>query len=181
MNCPSCGFANVAAARFCANCGKALEGATATPEVVERRQLTVLMCDAVGSTALSQALDPEDLRDLLAGYQQVCSDVVKHHDGHIAQYLGDGVLIYFGFPHAHEDDARRAVRCGLDILSRMEELNSSASRPADAQLQVRAGVHTGRVVVGAVGTGPRQENLAQGDTPNIAARVGDDQAAGLGY
>jgi class 3 adenylate cyclase/tetratricopeptide (TPR) repeat protein len=161
----------VAAARFCAGCGTALEGTAAAPEVVERRQLTVLMCDAVGSTALSQSLDPEDLRDLLSGYQQVCSEVVKHHDGHIAQYLGDGVLIYFGFPHAHEDDARRAVRCGLDILSRMQEVNSNASRPADAQLQVRAGVHTGRVVVGAVGTGPRQENLAQGDTPNIAARV----------
>ena len=110
-------------------------------------------------------------RRLLADYQRVCIEAVRRHDGHIAQYLGDGVLIYFGFPHAHEDDARRAVRCGLDILSGMDELNHGAARPMGARLQVRAGVHTGRVVVGAVGTGARQENLAQGDTPNLAARV----------
>lgn len=137
----------------------------------ERRQITVLMCDLVGSTALSQSLDPEDLSELLAAYQRVCSDAVARHDGHVAQYLGDGVLVYFGFPRAHEDDARRAVRCGLDILSGMAELNRAASRRPTVPLQVRAGVHTGRVVVGTVGSGLRQEILAQGDTPNIAARV----------
>jgi len=171
VNCPSCGFANAAAARFCGGCGKPLDAASGAASTGERRQLTVLMCDVVGSTALSQSLDPEDLRDLLTGYQRVCSEAVKRHDGHIAQYLGDGVLIYFGFPHAHEDDARRAVRCGLDILSGMEELNRGATGATDVRLQVRVGAHTGRVVVGAVGTGARQENLAQGDTPNIAARV----------
>jgi class 3 adenylate cyclase/tetratricopeptide (TPR) repeat protein len=121
------------------------------------------MCDLVGSTELSQSLDPEDLRDLLADYQHVCSEVAEHHEGHIAQYLGDGVLIYFGFPHAHEDDARRAVRCGLDILSRMRELDSGPP------LQARVGAHTGRVVIG--GVGRQHDYLAHGDTPNIAARV----------
>lgn len=169
MNCRACGFDNVAAARFCGGCGRPLDSPPDAASSGERRQLTVLMCDLVGSTALSQALDPEDLRDLLADYQQVCAEAVRRHDGHIAQYLGDGVLIYFGFPHAHEDDARRAVRCGLDILSAMDELNRGAAR--GTRLQVRAGAHTGRVVVGAVGSGARQENLAQGDTPNIAARV----------
>jgi hypothetical protein len=91
------------------------------------------MCDVVDSTALAQSLDPEDLHDVLAGYQRVGSDAVKRHDGHIAQYLGDGVLIYFGFPLAHEDDASRAVRCGLEILSGMDQL----PRPADARLRVR--------------------------------------------
>ena len=171
MNCPACGFANATAARFCSGCGKPLATAVATASAGERRQLTVLMCDVVGSTELSQSLDPEDLRDLLADYQRVCTESVRRHDGHIAQYLGDGVLIYFGFPHAHEDDARRAVRCGLDILSGMQELNRAAARPTGARFQVRAGVHTGRVVVGAVGMGARQEHLAQGDTPNISARV----------
>jgi class 3 adenylate cyclase/tetratricopeptide (TPR) repeat protein len=171
VNCPACGFANVTAARFCGGCGKPVDASPATAIAGERRQLTVLMCDVVGSTALSQSLDPEDLRDLLADYQSVCTEAVRRHDGHIAQYLGDGVLIYFGFPHAHEDDARRAVRCGLDILTGMQELNRGAARPTGARLQVRAGVHTGRVVVAAVGTGARQEHLAQGDTPNLAARV----------
>ena len=171
VNCPSCGFAISPAARFCGGCGKPLETASGAAGVGERRQLTVLMCDVVGSTALSQSLDAEDLHDLLTDYQRVCSDAVSRHDGHIAQYLGDGVLIYFGFPRAHEDDARRAVRCGLDILTGMETLNHGAARRGGARLQVRAGVHTGRVVVGTVGVGPRQEHLAQGDTPNIAARV----------
>lgn len=171
MNCTSCGFANATAARFCGGCGKPLDTPIDAPNAGERRQLTVLMCDVVGSTALSQALDPEDLRDLLGGYQRVCFEAVNRHDGHIAQYLGDGVLIYFGFPHAHEDDARRAVRCGLDILSGMAELNRGAAHSTDVRLQVRIGAHTGRVVVGAVGAGARQEKLAQGDTPNIAARV----------
>ncbi|HYZ76488.1 MAG TPA: adenylate/guanylate cyclase domain-containing protein [Gaiellaceae bacterium] len=162
---------NVPAARFCAGCGRPLDAGTRPLETAERRQLTVLMCDLVGSTELSQSLDPEDLRELLADYQRVCAEAVEHHDGHIAQYLGDGVLVYFGFPYAHEDDARRAIRCGLDILGRMRELDSAATRRCGVRLSVRAGAHTGRVVVGTVGTGARQEMLAQGDTPNIAARV----------
>jgi class 3 adenylate cyclase/tetratricopeptide (TPR) repeat protein len=169
MICSSCGFSNSTAARFCGGCGSPLvrtEG-----ESTERRQITVLMCDLVGSTALSQRLDPEDLRDLLTDYQHVCEEAVERHDGHIAQYLGDGVLAYFGYPKAHEDDAKRAVRCGLDILSGMQALNHAAAKTQSIGLQVRIGVHTGRVVVGSVGSGLRREQLAQGDTPNIAARL----------
>lgn len=167
MTCIACGFVNAAASRFCGGCGSPLKLAPEAPG--GRRQITVLMCDLVGSTALSQRLDPEDLRDLLAAYQRVCSEAVKRHEGHIAQYLGDGVLIYFGYPQAHEDDAQRAVRCGLDILAGIAQLDRAGA--GDARLQVRIGAHTGRVVIGAVGTGARQEQLAQGDTPNIAARV----------
>jgi class 3 adenylate cyclase/tetratricopeptide (TPR) repeat protein len=161
VKCTSCGFENLPSSRFCGGCGKTLEEAAPVPASAERRQLTVLMCDLVGSTELSLQLDPEDLRELLADYQRVCLEVADHHEGHIAQYLGDGVLIYFGYPHAHEDDARRAVRCGLDILSRMGE------RESGPPLQARIGAHTGRVVIGSVG----HEYLAHGDTPNIAARV----------
>ena len=166
--CVHCGFASGTPARFCGGCGRPL---AATAGVGERRQLTVLMCDLVGSTELSQSLDAEDLHELLAEYQRVCSDAVARHDGHVAQYLGDGVLIYFGFPQAHEDDAHRAVRCGLDILAGMEALNRRAPWPGGAQVRVRAGVHTGRVYVGTVGTGVRQENLAHGEVPNVGARV----------
>ena len=168
MNCPLCGFANASVAAFCAGCGRP-SNAAAGNEQGARRQLTVLMCDLVGSTALSQSLDPEDLRAILADYHRVCAEVVDDHDGHLAQYLGDGVVIYFGFPHAHEDDARRAVRCGLDILSRAQELSRGVARRSSVELQMRVGAHTGRVVVGDVG--PQKESLAHGDTPNIAARV----------
>ncbi|MGD8276181.1 MAG: adenylate/guanylate cyclase domain-containing protein, partial [Thiohalocapsa sp.] len=169
MTCPSCGFDNSAAARFCGGCGSPL--VMAAPVPTERRRITVLMCDLVGSTALSQRLDPEDLRDLLTDYQRVCEEAVGRHDGHIAQYLGDGVLVYFGYPRAHEDDAQRAVRCGLDILAGMQPLAPAALGAEAVALQARIGVHTGRVVVGIVGSGMRREQLAQGDTPNIAARV----------
>ena len=170
MTCSSCGFVNVPAARFCAGCGKALAESSRTPDAAERRQqITVLFCDLVGSTELSQALDPEDLRDLVADYQRVCLDAVSAHDGYVAQYLGDGVVVYFGFPRAHEDDARRAVRCGLDILSEMHARHVGSAGSSGGRLQVRVGVHTGLVVVGTVG--PQREYLAQGDTPNIAAHV----------
>jgi len=167
LTCPACGFLNAPGVRFCGGCGKPLGADHGVAGGGERRQLTVLFCDLAGSTELSQSLDPEDLRDLLAAYQRVCFEAVERHGGYIAQYLGDGVLIYFGFPQAHEDDARRGVDCGLDILSGMQGLNRHAARPC----QVRVGAHTGRVVVGTVGMGASQESLAQGDTPNIAARV----------
>jgi class 3 adenylate cyclase/tetratricopeptide (TPR) repeat protein len=170
VNCSSCGFENGPNARFCGGCGKELFDASSQRTPAERRQLTVLMCDLVGSTELSLSLDPEDLRELLADYQRVCLEAADHHEGHVAQYLGDGVLIYFGFPHAHEDDARRAVRCGLDILSEMR------GRDSGSRLEARIGAHTGRVVIGTVG--PQEEYLAHGDTPNIAARVQSVSDAG---
>src|SRR6516162_8889202 len=137
----------------------------------ERRQLTVMFCDLVESTQLSRRLDPEDLREVVRAYQQVCSEVITRFDGHIAQLLGDGLLVYFGYPHAHEDDAQRAVRTGLGILSAIRELNEALQQTKGIQLAVRLGIHTGLVVVGDMGGTGRQEQLALGETPNVAARI----------
>ena len=137
----------------------------------ERRQLTVLFCDLVDSTRLARQFDPEDWRDIVRAYQQACAEVIQRFDGYIAQYLGDGLLVYFGYPQAHEDDAQRAGRAGLGILEAMETLNARLEQERDMRLAVRVGVHTGPVVVGAMGGGNRQETLALGDTPNIAARL----------
>jgi len=135
----------------------------------ERRQLTVMFCDLVGSTALSEKLDPEELREVVRAYQQTCAAVIGRFEGHIAQYLGDGLLVYFGYPVAHEDDAARAVRAGLDIVRALQKQGVGAT--GRSPLQVRIGLHTGQVVVGEMGGGSRHEQLALGDTPNIAARV----------
>jgi class 3 adenylate cyclase len=137
----------------------------------ERRQLTVMFCDLVDSTTLSSQLDPEDLREVVRAYQQMCSAVITRFDGHIAQLLGDGLLVYFGYPQAHEDDAHRAVRTGLGLLDAMGDLNTRLKRGQGVQLAVRVGIHTGLVVVGAMGDGGRQEQLALGETPNLAARI----------
>jgi class 3 adenylate cyclase len=137
----------------------------------ERRQLTVLFCDLVDSTALSSQLDPEDLREVVRAYQETCAKVIARFDGHIAQYLGDGLLVYFGYPLAHEDDAQRAVRAGLGMLEALEQLNTRLTQERGVQLAMRLGIHTGLVVVGEVGGGTRQEQLALGETPNLAARL----------
>ncbi len=186
--CPSCQFANPADFRFCGQCGAelaAMTGEEATPaqdedsapsvteqhrQEAERRQLTVLFCDMVGSSALSERIDPEDLRDIMRGYRSACSDVVAHFDGHVAQYLGDGILVYFGYPHAHEDDARRATQAALDIVRRVSELRYPLLSGEEIPLAVRVGVHTGLVVVGEIGDGDKR-TLALGETPNIAARL----------
>jgi class 3 adenylate cyclase len=131
----------------------------------ERRQLTVMFCDLVGSTALSAQLDPEDLHVIVRAYQDACRQVIERYEGHIAQYLGDGILVYFGYPAAHEDDAIRAVRSGLEILDVLSTL------PLSQPIQARIGLHTGPVVIGTVGSGEHTEQLALGETPNIAARV----------
>src|SRR5881409_1730569 len=133
----------------------------------ERRQLTVMFCDLVDSTKLSGQLDPEEYRDVVRAYQRVCTEIIQRYDGHIAQYLGDGLLVYFGYPVAHEDDAQRAVRAGLGILAELQRQNTRLQQP----LQVRIGIHTGLVVVGEMGGGIKREQLALGDTPNIAARL----------
>jgi len=137
----------------------------ARPEAGERRQLTVEFIDLVGSTTLSQQLDPEDYHARVVAYQTACHQVIAGYEGHIAQYLGDGVLVYFGYPVAHEDDAVRAVRSGLEIVAAVGQLQYTPP------LQVRIGIHTGPVVVGEIGTGEHTERLALGETPNIAARV----------
>jgi TOMM system kinase/cyclase fusion protein len=137
----------------------------------ERRQLTVLFCDLVDSTALASQLDPEDLREVVRAYQAACAEVIQRFEGHIAQYLGDGLLVYFGYPRAHEDDAQRAVRAGLGIVEAMAQLNARLGHERRVHLAVRLGIHTGLVVVGEVGGAPRQEQLALGETPNLAARL----------
>jgi class 3 adenylate cyclase len=137
----------------------------------EHRQLTVMFCDLVGSTPLAERLDPEDLREVVRAYQQTCAEAIQRVEGHIAQYLGDGLLVYFGWPQAHDDDAQRAVRAGLGILEAMDTLNTRLQRDKDLRLAVRVGIHTGLVVVGAMGGRGRQESLALGETPNVAARL----------
>ena len=144
--------------------------APSDPEA-ERRQLTVLFCDLVDSTPLSRQLDPEDLREVVRAYQDTCAKVIARFEGHIAQYLGDGLLVYFGYPRAHEDDAQRAVRAGLGIVEAMGPLNTRLIQERGVQLAVRLGIHTGLVVVGEVGGSTRQEQLALGETPNLAARL----------
>src|SRR6266849_5671165 len=141
-----------------------------TPEA-ERRQLTVMFCDLVDSTKLSSQLDLEEYREVVRAYQRVCSEIIQRYEGHVAQLLGDGLLVYFGYPRAHEDDAQRAVRTGLGILDAMGDLNKGLQQAKGIQLGVHIGIHTGLVVVGDMGGAGRQEQLALGEVPNIAARI----------
>ena len=126
--------------------------ARSAPEA-ERRQLTVMFCDLVGSTDLSGRLDPEDLREVVRAYQEAAAEVIQRYEGHIAQYLGDGLLVYFGYPVAHEDDAQRAVYTGLGIPEAVADLNTCLKTRYDVELAVRIGIHTGPVVVGEMGGG----------------------------
>jgi class 3 adenylate cyclase len=132
----------------------------------ERRQVTVMFSDLVGSTALSARMDPEDLREVISAYQKCVAETVQRFGGFVAKYMGDGVLVYFGYPHAHEDDAERAVRAGLELIQAVGGLKSSAP------LQARVGIATGLVVVGdLIGSGEAQERGIVGETPNLAARL----------
>src|SRR3989449_6613270 len=130
-----------------------------------------MFCDLVGSTTSSAQLDPKDYRDVVRAYQTACTEVIRRYDGHIAQLLGDGLLVYFGYPQAHEDDAHRAVRTGLGILAAMGDLNQGLQQTKGIQLAIRIGIHTGLVVVGEMGSSGRQEQLALGEPPNLAARL----------
>src|SRR5215510_6940705 len=189
--CAQCGFDNPSRFKFCGACGTSLTSQTLTPSPpqeqpapqmaisgaeprspdAERRQLTVMFCDLVESTQLSSQLDPEDYREVVRAYQSACTEIIQRFDGHVAQLLGDGLLVYFGYPHAHEDDAQRAVRTGLGILAVLEDLNQGLQQAKGIQLALRVGIHTGLVVVGEMGGAGRQEQLALGETPNIAARI----------
>ena len=134
----------------------------------ERRQLTVMFCDLVGSTALSSRLDPEDMRQVLLHYQSACASVIRTYEGYVARFLGDGILAYFGYPGAHEDDAERAVRAGLEIIAAV----GSIKFDLDVKLHTRIGVATGLVVVGdLIGEGAAEQRAVVGETPNIAARL----------
>ena len=135
-------------------------------DTAERRQVTVMFSDLVGSTALSARMDPEDLREVISAYQKCVAETVQRFGGFVAKYMGDGVLVYFGYPQAHEDDAERAVRAGLELIQAVGGLKSSAP------LQTRVGIATGLVVVGdLIGSGEAQERGIVGETPNLAARL----------
>ncbi|MFB3086737.1 MAG: AAA family ATPase [Acidiferrobacterales bacterium] len=178
--CPECGFANEPGEEFCGGCGKtlsatavALSDSALKREALEpeRRQLTVMFCDLVGSTALAERLDPEELHALLAQYQDTCAEVIHRYEGHIARYVGDGLLVYFGYPKAHEDDAQRGVHAGLDIVEAIRDLKTKIANP-NVNLAVRIGITTGLVVAGDIGSGERVEEKAiVGETPNLAARL----------
>jgi len=180
--CPSCNFSNPFGFEFCGQCATRLSKtqntgprSTASPRTpkqqnAERRQLTVLFCDIVGSSALSERIDPEELRDIMRDYRNTCNEIVSSYDGYIAQYLGDGILVYFGYPHAHENDAQRAAFAGLEITKRIPEKIYPAQQGNDIRLAVRVGIHTGLVVVGEIGGGDKR-SMALGETPNIAARI----------
>ena len=174
LSCSRCGFRSPPGSRFCGQCAAPLQppASEALSSGGERRQLSLLFCDVVSSSALAERLDPEDMRDLLNEFQSRCADVVRSLDGYVAQYLGDGLLAYFGFPTAHEDGAQRAVLAGLSIVRALARLG--AARPELAGpvgLRVRVGIHTGAVVIGRMAGAARHELLAVGETPNIAARV----------
>ena len=143
-----------------------LQQSSKTRDSAERRQVTVIFSDLVGSTALSARMDPEDLRGVISAYQKCVGATVQRFGGFVAKYMGDGVLIYFGYPQAHEDDAERAVRAGLDLIAAVSALKAASP------LQTRVGIATGLVVVGdLVGTGEAQERGIVGETPNVAARL----------
>jgi class 3 adenylate cyclase/predicted ATPase len=141
-------------------------GAAAPQETAERRQVTVMFSDLVGSTALSARMDPEDLREVIAAYQKCVAETVLRFGGFVAKYMGDGILVYFGYPQAHEDDAERAVRAGLELVAAVSGLKTGTA------LQTRVGIATGLVVVGdLIGSGAAQEQAVVGETPNLAARL----------
>lgn len=176
--CAGCGATLPGGARFCPACGRptaadspAPSAAAAALEDGERRQLTVMFCDLVGSTQLGQRLDPEDLTELLGTYQRICGRQIERYDGHVAQYQGDGIVVYFGFPQAHENDAERAIRAGLEIQNALAEHGRNHVRADGVRLEARVGIHTGPVVVGMLASGSRRESFAVGDTTNIAARI----------
>lgn len=194
--CPTCGRPNPPGATFCNACatplanrppapipaadvlsGQAVALAAVPPSKVppspeaERRHLTVVFCDLVDSTPLAERLDPEDYRDVVRTYQATCAEVIHRYDGHIAQFLGDALLIYFGWPTAHEDDAPRAVRAGLEMLAALADANRRLNQTHGVQLAMRVAIHTGLAVVGEMGGSGHQEQLALGATPNVAARL----------
>src|SRR5215472_9444661 len=179
VRCAACGAENPPGKKFCADCGAALASgvssapaeaastlATAPMPSAERRQLTVLFCDLVGSTALAARLDPEDLREIIGIYHRCVADTVGRFGGFVAKYMGDGVLVYFGYPQAHEEDAQQAVRAGMALVDAEGRLQ------APEPLRVRVGIDTGEVVVGdLITSGEGQERGAVGETPNLAARL----------
>jgi class 3 adenylate cyclase len=170
--CSRCGAVNTAGAKFCDESGAPLDGspvpaqAEAREELTgERRHLTVLFCDLVGSTGIAARLDPEEWRETVAGYHRAAAEAITRFGGYVAKYLGDGVMAFFGYPEAHDNDAERAARAGLAILDAIAKLNE---QPKRQKLSARVGIDSGAVVVGA---GAGKEVDVFGDAPNVAARV----------
>jgi class 3 adenylate cyclase/tetratricopeptide (TPR) repeat protein len=187
VKCPACSDENPTTSNFCGRCGQRLRPAEAgtgssadrvrddvrvLDSRAERRQITVMFCDLVGSVSLSEELDPEDLTEVIVAYRNAVHGIIDDLGGYIARYLGDGLLIYFGYPQAHEDDAVRAVRAALRIIQDVNSLAARRRLPVKSPLQVHIGVHTGLVVVGELGTGTaRERDGIIGETPNVAARL----------
>jgi class 3 adenylate cyclase len=190
--CPQCGAENTTGKRFCGDCGAAL-AANVTPtqssspalptaegrsptrpsgdaasQDGERRHLTVLFSDLVGSTEIAALLDAEDWREIAAQYQRTVAAAVTRFGGHVAKYLGDGLMVYFGWPEAHEDDAERAVRAGLAVVDELVALNGRLAAAHNVKLSVRVGIETGSVVMGHGGGGGAE---VFGDAPNVASRA----------
>src|SRR6516165_6396444 len=173
-SCPKCGAPFQLNERFCGECGTALSDAAPAAAAArtapvtasaggERRHLTVLFCDLVGSTEIAARLDPEEWREVIAAYHRAAAEAITRFGGYVAKYLGDGVMAYFGWPEAHDNDGERSARAGLAILDAIAKLNS---QPAHAKLAARVGIDSGAVVVGA---SAGQEADVFGDVPNIAA------------
>ena len=178
MRCPHCGLDSPTGMRFCGGCGGRLEDppvavpSAAAKDTAQRRHMTALFCDLVGSTPMVQSLDAEDFREVLTGYQQACVRAIERFDGYTARYVGDGLVAYFGYPRAHEDDAQRAVHAGLGILAEIGDLNPHLRELHGISLQVRIGLHTGVVIVGEMGGGERRsQHEIVGEMPHIAARL----------
>jgi class 3 adenylate cyclase len=175
VTCSKCAASNLSGERFCGECGAELgdasapkaEAATpvATSAAGERRHLTVLFCDLVGSTEIAARLDPEEWREIVADYHRAAAQAIERFGGYVAKYLGDGVMAYFGYPEAHDNDAERAARAGLAIFEAISKLDDHPTRP---RLSTRVGIDSGAVVVGA---GAGKDTDVFGETPNIAARV----------
>jgi class 3 adenylate cyclase len=178
LTCNRCRFPIPANARFCGGCGSRVEHVQANDLRGERRLLTVMFCDLAGSVELSRLLDPEDLARVLALYQRIVGDAVQEFDGEVSNYVGDGIVMHFGYPRAHEDDAQRAVRCGLEILRRIEEARQASTLVGADRLQARLGLHTGQVLVNPIGVGERITSIALGDVPNMAARIQSEAETG---
>ena len=168
--CQHCGFDVAVGFRFCGNCGKPVSNFPSTSGLettAERRNLILMFCDLVGSSALAERLDPEDMLQVVNNYQAICTDIVGNYDGHVAQYLGDGILIYFGYPRAQDNDAERAALCALDI----QKAISNGSRIGEVALRARIALHNGQVVVGPLAGQANGRALAIGEAPNLAARL----------
>jgi len=178
--CPQCGAENSDGNKFCGQCGTLLGAADGAPpepsppqppaaeQEAERRHLTIMFCDLADSTALSEQYDPEDLKDVISDFQKMCAAEIETFGGFIARYMGDGILVYFGYPTAHENDPERSMRAGLRIAAGIAALEP---RPG-LRLHVRVGIATGSVVAGEIiGEGASEEHAVLGVTPNLAARL----------